>query len=140
MLSCINDSYNRKVHIILNYATWRKRCFVCSKWEHDLLTECSMGRDDAKGLEVLTQNTIMYIQCRPFAVEVEGSDKYKHSAHQAANYSSRTHTHTHTHTHTPHTLFQEVEGIIEARSSKHGVPSTIHKAFSCVLVVRICLQ
>jgi hypothetical protein len=70
-----------------------------------------MGRDDAKDLEALTLSTVMYIQIRPFAVEVEGSGKYKLSAHQAANYSSHTHTHT-------HTLFQEVEGITKVRSSK----------------------
>jgi hypothetical protein len=96
MLSCINDSYNRKVYIILNYATWRKRCFVCSKRERDLLTECSMGRDDAKDLGALTQSTIMYIQSSPFAVELEGSGRYSTNILPT---KQRITVHTHTHTH-----------------------------------------
>jgi hypothetical protein len=91
-----------------------------------------MGRDGAKDSEALTQSTIMYIQSRPFAVEVEGSGKYKHSAHQAANYSSHTNTHTHTHTQThTHTHTHVVSGSGKHHKStppaKQGVPSTIHK-------------
>ena len=129
------------MYIILNYATWRKRCFVCSKWEHDLLTEFSMGRDYAKDLEALTQSTIMYIQSRPFVVEVDGSGKYKHSAHQAAYYSSHTHTHTHARTRHTHTrCFRKWKASYKHAPAKQGVPSPFHNAFSRVLVVRIGLQ
>jgi hypothetical protein len=132
MLNCINDSYNRKVYIILNYATWRKRCFVCSKRERDLLTECSMGRDDAKDLEALTQSTIMYKQSRPFAVEVEGSGKYVQTFCPRSSELQFTHTHTR--------CFRKWKASQKHASAKQGVTGTIDKAFSSVLVVRICLQ
>jgi hypothetical protein len=57
--------------MILNYTSWRKRCFVSSQWEHGLLTKRSVGRDDEKHWETRTQNTIICVQSCLSAAEIE---------------------------------------------------------------------